>query len=411
MSGKRSKKSSIIQVDGWLTCFGEEFVNDLGEKGNARLTRGAFGDISVAVYRKDHRIQLVAIKTLIQTIAPVAWGSKERALSREVCRELCALRLLNPHPHIVSLLAVYPAKEMGTSLSLAFEYCPVDLQLALDWRRRSFMPLLSFETIKTIVHDLFLALEHSHSQGVLHRDVKPGNLLVASNGYIQLCDFGLAKTFIIDQASEDEALSKPNDTMDGHGSLGMCTRYYRPPEILLGGPANHPSVDAWSAGTVVAELLTNRPHFAGTSDLDQLSRIFDVLGTPTDTLWPASVDLPDYGKLQFAHKEPQNWKDSLPRATESNDLIDFLKGLLALDPATRQTSGETLDHAWLKSGRAQRSILQGDLIPGDLQEPFLLSSSDPDLTVATQQGLATAATRRTFFTRLDDLWTKEEEVQ
>jgi serine/threonine protein kinase len=170
-------------------------------------------------------------------------------------------------------------------------------------------------------------------------------------------------------------------------------------------------VDTWSAGTVVAKLLTNRPYFAGTSDLDQLSRIFDVLGTPTDTLWPAAVDLPDYGKLQFAHKEPKTWKDALPRATESNDLIEFLKGLLALDPATRRTSAETLDHAWLEWGRAPRSVLQGDLIPGDLQEPFLLSSSDPDLTLATQQGLATAATRKNFFTRLDELWKKPHEAQ
>jgi cyclin-dependent kinase 7 len=396
-------------------CFGEEFVNDLGEKGNARLTRGAFGDISIAVYRKDHRVRLIAVKTLQQTIAPVAWGSKERALSREVCREICALRLLNPHPHIASLLALYPAKEMGTtSLSLAFEYCPVDLQLALDWRRRSFMPLLSFETIKTVVHDLFSALEHSHSHGILHRDVKPGNLLVASNGYIQLCDFGLAKPFISCEPDDGALLPKLSTTMDGSqgvASLGMCTRYYRPPEIMLGGPASHSSVDAWSAGTVVAELLTNRPYFGGTSDLDQLSRIFHVLGTPTDTLWPAAVDLPDYGKLQFAHKEPQPWKDALPRATESCDLIDLLKGLLALDPSARRTSAETLDHAWLKSGRAPRSILQGDLIPGDLQEPFLLSSSDPDLTVATHQGLAAAASRRNFFTRLDELWKKTHEAQ
>jgi len=405
MAAKRPKILPVVPAESWLTCFNEEFVYNIADKGNGRLTRGAFGDISVAVYRQHDRPRLIAVKSLTQTIAPVPWGSEERTLAQEVFHEVSALRLLSPHANIVTLLAMYPAKERayaGTSLSLAFEFCPVDLQLSLDWRRRNFLPLLSLETVRTVARDVLCALQHCHSNGVLHCDLKPGNLLVSSAGYIQLCDFGLAKPGVnLDlHGSSASQLSQP---VDGQVSRGMCTRYYRPPEILLGGAADHPSVDMWSAGTVVAELLLNRPLFCGATDLDQSNRIFDCLGTPSDSNWPDATDLPDFGKLHyFLEKEPRAWRQILPRVVESNHLEDFLRGMLALDPAKRRTSADIFQHAWLQQNSvAPRGVLQRDLIPDALQEPVLLSSTDPDYTVATQQALAAAATRRTFFTGLD----------
>lgn len=385
-------------VESWLTCFGKEFVNDLGEKGKARLTRGAFGDISVALYHKHDRPELVAVKTLTQIVNPVPWGSNEpRTLSSEVACELWALRHLNPHPNIVTLLALYPGMDQalaGNTLSLAFEYCPVDLQLSLDWRRRAFMPLLSHETVRAVTYDVFVALQHAHSHGILHRDIKPGNLLVSSTGVIKLCDFGLAKPFA--NPKDDK---QPVENVQG--PRAMCTRYYRPPELLFGGDADEPSIDSWSAGTVVAELLLNRPLFCGVSDLDQLKKIFGCLGTPSETNFPGAFDLPDFGKLLFVDQPALPWSTILPRAVESTHLVDFLQGLVALDPATRRTASATLQHAWLQQGyNTSRSVLQRELIPNDLQEPVLLSTTDPDLTVSTQQALAAAASRRTFFTKL-----------
>jgi serine/threonine protein kinase len=133
----------------------------------------------------------------------------------------------------------------ATSLSLAFSYAPVDLYLSSEWRRRSFLPLLPFDVVKTIARDIFAALAHCH-----HRDVKPGNLLVTSAGVIQLCDFGLAKPFLAKQPTNNDNNdnSQPPITAGESGTKGLCTLYYRPPEVLLGGPATDPAIDMCSAG-------------------------------------------------------------------------------------------------------------------------------------------------------------------
>jgi serine/threonine protein kinase len=118
---------------------------------------------------------------------------------------------------------------------------------------------------------------------------------------VKLCDFGIAKQFL----DAHKSVIKP--TPGATGTKGLCTLYYRPPEVLFGGQAGDPSVDMYSAGTVVAELITGRTIFQGRNVLDQLSLIFDLLGTPTDTSWPSCKSLPDYGKLTFKSKMPQPW--------------------------------------------------------------------------------------------------------
>lgn len=240
----------------------------LGER-NPMIARGAFGEISVAIWTGKDRWRFVAIKTIIQSTTSNAslWSSSlssslaqpaasNAKLSREVFHEICALQLLNPHPNIVDLLAVYPthggSAMSGSSLSLAFQYCPIDLYTTLEWRRRSLMPLLPFHVIKGVAFDIFSALNHCHSKGVLHLDVKAGNLLVSSRGIVQLCDFGLAKPYLQNGKSNV-----------GEESRGLCTLFYRPPELLLGGPADSPAIDNYSAGVVLSELLTGFPLFRG----------------------------------------------------------------------------------------------------------------------------------------------------
>lgn len=246
-------------VEHWFSSKGADEIHRPVGNGNSMIARGAFGEISIGIRTGSDRWQLVAVKTILQsTTGGGKFSTTKPKLAREVFHEICALRRLDGHPNIVKLLALYPASQRdlmaGNSLSLAFPYCPTDLYLVLEWRRRSLQPLLSFDIIKAIAQDMFSALNHCHSHGVLHLDVKPGNFLVSSTGYITLCDFGLAKPY------EKDAQEKA-----GEESRGLCTLYYRPPEVLLGGLADDPAVDNYSAGLVLAELLTGLPLFQGKS--------------------------------------------------------------------------------------------------------------------------------------------------
>jgi serine/threonine protein kinase len=403
-------------IENWPELFDGDSIIDLRREGKPLFARGSFGEISVALVRETHdgqqdtnggvvrTVRLAAVKTLLKsTVVSFVedsngdWKASQRKLCPNVENELYALQKLKPHPHIVALLALYAARDNGFSsamqssnLSLAFEYCPTDLHLTMEWRRRSVLTLLSVETIQAIASDLFAALDHCHSHGILHRDIKPGNILVSSTGVVKLCDFGLARTF----PSTDAGLLPMKED-------GLCTLAYRPPEVLMGGEYSHPSADMYSAGTVIAELLIGRTLFLGVNNLDQMSKVFACLGTPTETHWPDAKHLP-HGRLQFRHYEPLPVTDFVPCSVECPPLADMLQRCLALDPTLRITSSDALEHPWLVNGRqASRLTMQLDLIPKDLDEPFLCAKSSEDILVAAQQAIALASKRRTFLRNLD----------
>jgi cyclin-dependent kinase 7 len=152
--------------------------------------------------------------------------------------------------------------------------------------------------VQSIAYDIISALKHVHDHRILHRDVKPGNLYITEDGRIQLGDFGLAKVVPLltyDETAKHSSASnscKAGTTYDDNPSVtqGLCTLQYRPPELLFGSIGVHyESLDVWSAGCVLAELLIlSGPLFPGQSVLDQLGRIFHVLGTPTEDKWPGA---------------------------------------------------------------------------------------------------------------------------
>lgn len=407
--------------------FGGDSIVEFRRIGNANFTRGAFGEISVGIKMKattspdniaaaatTRRISMVAIKTIPYAIdqrynernsSQVVDGTTMLPLSREVKFELESLRLLNPHPNIVTLEAVFspqndPAlSKFGTSLALAFEYCPTDLQMSNEWRQRMCLPLLSFDTVRTICKDLLAALSHCHSKRIIHRDIKPGNFLVSSTGFIKLCDFGLSKPYTNDdddklQESHKKLSSKGFDYDQPH-SRGICTLNYRPPELLLGGRAEHPSVDMFSLGIVIAELLIGGQRlFPGRNELDQLSKIFSDLGTPSDTHWPAAKKLP-FGSLTFIKKECKSVKNIIPRVEQSEHLEEFVESILNIDPDQRQTSQEMMNHIWLQGTASGRQQIQLDLIDESLRQPVLLTlDEDQDLLSATERVLYVAQARR-----------------
>ncbi|CAJ1942926.1 unnamed protein product [Cylindrotheca closterium] len=378
-----------------ISPFGKEAIFETKQDGNPTFARGAFGELSLAIFRGDEdQFRFVAIKTLRAALVPSAEGQLQ--LSENVVNEVSALRRLPRHENIVSLLALYSdaAKHGKKSLSLAFPYYPCDLHTSLEWRRRSFLPLLPLAIVKLIAKDIFSALQHCHQSGILHRDLKPGNLLVCSNGVVKLCDFGIAK-----QVATDDNQPPIEPTEGQTGTKGLCTLYYRPPELLLGGSANHAGVDMYSAGVVVAEMVTGGAIFRGQNTIDQLSVIFDFLGTPTKDSWPSCESLPDFGKLAFKSKEPKQWESKFPRVTEDNDLHILLKSLVLLNPSKRLSARDVVQHPWfanLVSEDATRRNLRVDLIPPELREPILI---DPrDQASISKVGAKLASRRRAFLT-------------
>lgn len=376
------------------------------------LTRGGFGEIHLGIDTTQSK--LVAIKTIPQALVSVAndcssfsggWEvsemssidhqqQKEPQLTREVFQEICALRLLQGHPNIVTTLAVFPSTHLSGAISLAFPFCPLDVHASLQLRRRkSPLSLLPLGVIRSVANDMFSALQHCHTHGVLHRDVTPGNLLISYNGTIQLSDFGLSKPNTQIVSDDREKLDKQSVATT---SKGLCTRFYRPPEVLLGGSSSHASVDVYSAGLVIAELVSGgQPLFPGRNDIDQLGLIFQILGTPSRSRWPDATSLPDYGKVTFAPQVPRPWVMVLPRIGELEHLEDVLTGLIALDPSQRWSAGKALQAPWFLGPRASGHQVSQHLVPLQLCNEALMMWN-VDQNHAIRQAQSVALTRRSL---------------
>ncbi|XP_031679450.1 cyclin-dependent kinase 2-like isoform X3 [Oncorhynchus kisutch] len=186
-------------------------------------------------------------------------------------REISLLKELS-HPNIVKLCDVIHTEN---KLYLVFEFLHQDLKKFMD----SSVSGISLPLVKSYLFQLLQGLAFCHSHRVLHRDLKPQNLLINAQGEIKLADFGLARAFGV-----------PVRTYTHE----VVTLWYRAPEILLGCKYYSTAVDIWSLGCIFAEMITRRALFPGDSEIDQLFRIFRTLGTPDEVAWPGVTSMPDY---------------------------------------------------------------------------------------------------------------------
>ena len=185
------------------------------------------------------------------------------------------------------------------------------------------------------IYQLLRALSYIHSLGICHRDIKPQNLLLDPiTGVLKLCDFGSAKVLVA---------GEPNVSY-------ICSRYYRAPELIFGAADYTVSVDTWSAGCVMAELILGKPIFPGESGVDQLVEIIKVLGTPTRDQIHAMNQ--NYSEFKFPLVKSIPWSEVFVSRPSTPECLQLLDRLLQYIPAQRVTQIEALAHSFFDELRS-----------------------------------------------------------
>ncbi|KAF2747627.1 Pkinase-domain-containing protein [Sporormia fimetaria CBS 119925] len=237
-------------------------------------------------------------------------------------REISLMKELK-HENIVLLHDVIHTEN---KLMLVFEYMDRDLKRYMD--SKGDRGALDPATIKSFMYQLLRGIAFCHENRVLHRDLKPQNLLINTSGQLKLADFGLARAFGI-----------PVNTFSNE----VVTLWYRAPDVLLGSRTYNTSIDIWSAGCIMAEMYTGRPLFPGTTNEDQLQKIFRLMGTPSEESWRGISQLPEY-KPNFPVYATTDLGEIL-RDVDANGL-DLLRSMLRLRPDQRISAQQALEHPW-----------------------------------------------------------------
>ncbi|XP_033116291.1 serine/threonine-protein kinase NLK-like isoform X2 [Anneissia japonica] len=196
---------------------------------------------------------------------------------------------------------------------------------------------LSSDHVKVFLYQILRGLKYLHSAGVLHRDIKPGNLLVNSNCILKICDFGLARVEELDRSK--------------HMTQEVVTQYYRAPEILTGSKYYTNAVDMWSVGCIFAELLGRRILFQAQSPVTQLNLIMELLGTPSHQDLRYACDGAKSHILQQPHK-PSSLSALYTLSSQStHEAVHLLSRMLVFNPDKRISCTDALAHPYLDEGR------------------------------------------------------------
>jgi protein kinase len=276
------------------------------------IDEGNFGIVTKCRDRETGEI--VAVKKM-----------KQRTATFDEClqmKEVKSLRKIK-HDNVMRLLQVFRENDR---FFLVFEFLPDGNLLQT---MRSHVGPFSEGEARFIVSQILEGLAFCHRQGFFHRDIKPENLLW-NGSVLKIADFGLAR----------EIRSRPPYTEY------VSTRWYRAPEIALRHEFYNSPVDVWAAGCIMAELLTQRPLFQGTSETDQVFKICSVLGTPGPAHWPEGVKLATRLGIRLPQTATAPLAAIIPGA--SPDALDLLKELLQLDPAKRVSAAQALQHPWFR---------------------------------------------------------------
>ncbi|RXN30513.1 serine threonine- kinase MAK isoform X1 [Labeo rohita] len=281
-----------------------------------QLGDGTYG--SVLMGKSNESGELVAIKRM-----------KRKFYSWEECmnlREVKSLKKLN-HANVVKLKEVIREND---HLYFVFEYMKENLyQLMKDRENKMFTE----NEIRNIMFQVLSGLAFVHKHGFFHRDMKPENLLCMGPELVKIADFGLAR----------EIRSRPPYTDY------VSTRWYRAPEVLLRSPVYSSPIDIWAVGCIMAELYTLRPLFPGNSEVDEIFKICQVLGTVKKSDWPEGYQLAAVMNFRFPQCVPTPLKTLIPNAT--SEALDLMRDLLQWDPKKRPSAAKALRYPYFQVGQ------------------------------------------------------------
>lgn len=252
--------------------------------------------------------------------------------AKRILREIRLLRHFD-HKNITRLLdlAPPPSKKHFEDMYIITELMETDLHQVIY----SMQPM-SDDHVKYFLYQMLCALHHIHSSGVLHRDMKPSNILLNSNCDLKICDFGLARGGL-GATSELPELTEY-----------VVTRWYRAPEIMLNCLHYTEAIDVWAVGCIFAEMLLREPLFPGNDYIHQLKLIIKFLGTPKqeDIAFVKNVKaLRFLAKLSIS--KPKKWRDVFSGNDVNPLAIDLLTRMLMFNPAKRISVEEALQHPYL----------------------------------------------------------------
>jgi len=257
-------------------------------------------------------------------------------------REIQALRRLSPHEHIISLEEVLYDQPTGR-LALVFELMDANLYELIRGRRHYLSPQL----IRSYMWQLMKSLDHMHKKGIFHRDIKPENILIESTTDIgkglKLADFGSCRGIYSKQPYTEY----------------ISTRWYRAPECLLTDGFYGPEMDLWGAGCVMFEITSLYPLFPGSNEVDQISRIHKVLGTPSDEILNKFRSKGASNiSFDFPPQKPMGIPQLIPHAAP--ECIDLVVKLLKYDANERITAREAMRHPYFKESRESEAKALND---------------------------------------------------
>ncbi|GAU98327.1 hypothetical protein RvY_09488 [Ramazzottius varieornatus] len=279
-----------------------------------QLGEGSYAVVYKGLSLRNH--QVVALKEI--KINP------EEGTPFTAIREASLLKGLK-HANIVTLHDIVHTKE---TLTFVFEYVPHNLGQYLDKHSGGLHP----HNAKLFLFQLLRGLQYCHQRKILHRDLKPQNLLISDQGELKLADFGLAR-----------AKSIPSHTYSNE----VVTLWYRPPDVLLGSTDYSTSLDMWGVGCIFVELITGLPAFPGAKEADdQIDQIFRVLGTISEEIWPPVTNLPSYQPMYLSRYQPVPLRNAFPRFDGEPVAEEIAVAFLQLNPEKRISAYNALRHRY-----------------------------------------------------------------